>query len=64
MSKRMPSPPLSRRCAYLALCSSLVLSACGQRGPLYLPEDAQAQERATLPETLRPNLPANKSHGQ
>ena len=31
-----------------------VLVACGQRGPLYLPQDPAAANRATLPETLDP----------
>jgi predicted small lipoprotein YifL len=31
-----------------------VLAACGQKGDLYLPADAAAQNRATLPQTLRP----------
>jgi len=30
--------------------------ACGQRGPLYLPTAPEAAQRATLPETLRPQL--------
>ncbi|MBU1357371.1 MAG: lipoprotein [Gammaproteobacteria bacterium] len=31
------------------------LSACGQRGPLYLPTDPAAKGRATLPQLLIPN---------
>lgn len=38
--------------------SAAALAACGQRGPLYLPTDPAASERASLPETLKPNLPA------
>jgi predicted small lipoprotein YifL len=30
------------------------LSACGQKGPLYLPTDPAARNRATLPQTLTP----------
>ena len=32
----------------------LALWGCGQRGPLYLPNGPEAQQRATLPETLNP----------
>jgi len=38
------------------------LSACGQKGPLYLPAGDAAIGRATLPQTLRPGTavePAN-----
>ncbi|MDP2769083.1 MAG: lipoprotein [Giesbergeria sp.] len=39
----------------LTLASSVAsLSACGQRGPLFLPTDAAAQQRATLTQTLTP----------
>jgi len=31
-----------------------VLSACGQRGPLFLPTDPAAAQRATLPQLLVP----------
>ncbi|WP_414708515.1 LPS translocon maturation chaperone LptM [Ramlibacter sp.] len=31
-----------------------MLAGCGQRGPLYLPTEPAAADRATLPETLRP----------
>ncbi|QNP49852.1 LPS translocon maturation chaperone LptM [Diaphorobacter aerolatus] len=33
---------------------AVVLWGCGQRGPLYLPTDAAAANRATLPQTLDP----------
>ena len=37
----------------LALALNAVsLSGCGQQGPLYLPTEAAAAKRATLPETL------------
>ncbi|MCT9813291.1 lipoprotein [Acidovorax sp. Be4] len=39
----------------LALCAAS-LAACGQRGPLFLPTAPEAAQRATLPETLRPQL--------
>jgi predicted small lipoprotein YifL len=45
----------SQRVAGLALAlSAVVLGACGQKGPLFLPSGPAAANRATLPETLRP----------
>ncbi|MDA8445542.1 LPS translocon maturation chaperone LptM [Paracidovorax valerianellae] len=39
----------------LALAASAAAFAgCGQRGPLYLPTDPAASQRATLPQTLDP----------
>jgi len=35
--------------------SAVSLSACGQQGPLYLPTEAAAAKRATLPQTLLPS---------
>jgi len=32
------------------------LSACGQRGPLFLPTDPAAKGRATLPELMLPGV--------
>ncbi|MDO9196819.1 lipoprotein [Rhodoferax sp.] len=32
--------------------SAVSLSACGQQGPLYLPTEPAAANRATLPQTL------------
>ena len=48
----------------LALAASVVamLAGCGQRGPLFLPTDPAAADRATLTETIRPaaaNAPAS-----
>jgi predicted small lipoprotein YifL len=34
--------------------SAAAFVGCGQRGPLYLPSEPEAQQRATLPETLNP----------
>jgi predicted small lipoprotein YifL len=34
--------------------SAAALAACGQRGPLYLPTDPAASERAPLLQTLKP----------
>lgn len=33
---------------------AVLLPACGQRGPLYLPKSPTAAQRATLPQTLLP----------
>ncbi|HYF17056.1 MAG TPA: lipoprotein [Ramlibacter sp.] len=43
--------PLGRTCL---LGVAAVLAGCGQRGPLYLPTDPAAAERATLPQVLSP----------
>jgi predicted small lipoprotein YifL len=44
------------RASSLALASSVVvlLAACGQKGPLFLPTDPASQNRATLTESVRP----------
>ncbi len=42
-----------------ALCAAAVLTACGQKGPLYLPNDPEFQQRAKLPEIVRRQLPGN-----
>ncbi|RZI75271.1 MAG: hypothetical protein EOP80_09225 [Variovorax sp.] len=34
--------------------AGVALSACGQRGPLYLPTEPAAANRATLPDLVRP----------
>ncbi len=36
-------PPLRSRTYPIAVLLALVLSACGQKGPLYLPQDSQAE---------------------
>ncbi|CAM4042634.1 Lipoprotein [Comamonas aquatilis] len=50
----------------MACAASLVsMAACGQRGPLFLPTDAAAQGRATLPQTLGiSSRPAGNSAAQ
>jgi hypothetical protein len=35
------------------------LSACGQKGNLYMPNDPEFQQRAKLPEIVRRQLPGN-----
>jgi predicted small lipoprotein YifL len=34
-----------------------LLVGCGQKGGLYLPQEPEAQQRATLPQILTPSLP-------
>ncbi len=41
------------------LCALLVLTACGQKGNLYMPNDPEFKQRATLPEIVRRQLPGN-----
>ena len=36
------------------------LAGCGQRGPLYLPTDPAAANRATLPQLLLPTTPRSE----
>ncbi|WP_298925482.1 lipoprotein [uncultured Ramlibacter sp.] len=47
----------------LALGAALLaaLSACGQKGPLFLPTAPAAADRATLTETVRPGATAPAS---
>jgi predicted small lipoprotein YifL len=42
-----------------ALCACAVLTACGQKGALYMPNDPEFQQRATLPEIVRRQLPGS-----
>ena len=46
---------VSRPARVLALAAVLALAGCGQKGPLFLPTDPAAANRATLPETLAPS---------
>jgi predicted small lipoprotein YifL len=42
----------------VAICAAAVLlSACGQKGALYMPNDPEFKQRATLPEIVRRQLP-------
>ena len=46
---------LVRAIALAASAAALAsLAACGQRGPLFLPTEPAARDRATLPQTLKP----------
>ncbi|MDH4428604.1 MAG: lipoprotein [Acidovorax sp.] len=47
----MKSTRILVRTFILAVGAALV-TACGQRGPLYLPSPDEAPQRATLPQTL------------
>jgi predicted small lipoprotein YifL len=46
------APVLRGACLAAALAA---LAGCGQKGPLYLPTDAAAAGRATLPQILLPS---------
>ena len=52
VSQILVSAPAARR-AFAGLVLAAV-AGCGQKGPLYLPSDAAAPGRATLPQTLNP----------
>lgn len=43
--------------AVLACSLSLALTGCGQTGPLYLPTEPAAANRASLPQSLWPVMP-------
>ncbi|RYF66711.1 MAG: hypothetical protein EOO22_20595 [Comamonadaceae bacterium] len=54
----------ARRRTVLMVCvaaSAAALAGCGQRGPLYLPKDPAAANRATLPDLMTPRLPGSSS---
>ncbi|WP_304303917.1 lipoprotein [Pseudacidovorax intermedius] len=46
------SAPLRHLAKAFALAALAALSACGQRGALYLPTEPAAAQRATLPQVL------------
>ena len=48
-----------RACVATVLCSLLTLVACGQKGNLYMPNDPEFKQRATLPDIVRRQLPGN-----
>lgn len=62
----MSNPPVRRQRSYppagvLALVSTLVLAACGQKGPLYLPEtvgEVVTRPTQTAPAESAPGAPA------
>ncbi|WP_440107368.1 LPS translocon maturation chaperone LptM [Acidovorax sp. BL-A-41-H1] len=57
----MKSTRILVRTFVLAAGAALV-SACGQRGPLYLPSPQEAPQRASLPQTL--SLPSASESSQ
>lgn len=62
------SPPSSSRrrvfapvaLAVIGLSGALLLTGCGQTGPLYLPKEPEAAHRASLPKSLWPFMPSKK----
>ena len=48
-----------RACVASVLCASALLTACGQKGALYLPNDPEFKQRATLPEIVRRQFPGD-----
>ena len=44
--------------AIVLAAGAALLAACGQKGPLYLPQDPAAANRATLPQTMDPRYDA------
>ncbi|HSV82311.1 MAG TPA: lipoprotein [Ramlibacter sp.] len=47
----------------LAACAVALLGACGQKGPLFLPQGEAAGGRATLPGTLTPSTAVSNPVG-
>lgn len=45
------------------MLSAASLTACGQKGPLFLPGDAAASSRATLPEAVSNTVKSSVSPG-
>ena len=48
-----------RACVASVLAISALLSACGQKGNLYMPNDPEFKQRATLPEIVRRQFPGD-----
>jgi hypothetical protein len=42
-----------------ALCALTALTACGQKGNLYMPNDPEFKQRDTLPDIVRRQFPGN-----
>jgi len=40
-------------------CAIALLAACGQTGALYMPNDPEFKQRATLPDIVRRQLPGS-----
>ncbi len=46
-------------CVASALCvAGFLLTACGQKGALYMPNDPEFKQRATLPDIVRRQFPS------
>lgn len=41
------------------VCAVTLLAACGQKGALYMPNDPEFKQRATLPDIVRRQLPGS-----
>jgi hypothetical protein len=48
-----------RVCVASVVCMTAALTACGQKGNLYMPNDPEFQQRAKLPDIVRRQLPGN-----
>jgi predicted small lipoprotein YifL len=48
-----------RACVASVVCMTAALTACGQKGNLYMPNDPEFQQRAKLPDIVRRQLPGN-----
>ena len=48
-----------RACVASVLCASALVTACGQKGALYMPNDPEFKQRATLPEIVRRQFPGD-----
>jgi len=44
-------------CVATLLCASMLISGCGQKGPLFMSNDPDFRDRATLPEIIVRKLP-------
>jgi predicted small lipoprotein YifL len=49
--------PILGRLLVLAWAMALLLSACGQKGDLFVPTDPEAKDRAQFPKVLLPPTP-------
>ena len=63
--QRILGSQLARAAGGVGLLAALsAVTACGQRGPLYLPAEPAAANRATLPQVLIPALPRGEAAGR
>ena len=59
-TSRILDRAISHGAAAVIVASTLLLSACGQTGVLYLPTEPAAAKRATLPQSMWPIMPDKK----